>query len=120
MASDRAEEGDLGDVQGDVGVENSTHDLVRRYVAPPCAQRGTDRDELARVMEKLLLTAEEAGEVLSLSRTTVYDLMARGLLESVVVGRSRRIPSEALAAFVQVLRQGLGGPGHPSARMEEG
>ena len=70
-------------------------------------------------MEKLLLTADESGEVLSLSRTVVYGLMARGLLESVAVGRSRRIPADALIAFVQVLRQGpgTGEMGHPSARM---
>ncbi|HUA96151.1 MAG TPA: helix-turn-helix domain-containing protein [Acidimicrobiales bacterium] len=70
-------------------------------------------------MDKLLLTAEEAGEVLSLSRTVVYELMAKGLLESVAVGRSRRVPVEALSAFVQVLR-GLGPPQQVSGRLGEG
>jgi excisionase family DNA binding protein len=71
-------------------------------------------------MEKLLFTVEEAGEALSLSRTVVYDLMARGLLESVVIGRCRRIPAEALKALVETLRQGLDMGGHPSARMRTG
>jgi len=71
-------------------------------------------------MEKLLFTVEEAGEALSLSRTVVYDLMARGLLESVVIGRSRRIPSEALKALVETLREGLGEGRHPSTRMGTG
>ncbi|MGH9097371.1 MAG: helix-turn-helix domain-containing protein [Acidimicrobiales bacterium] len=71
-------------------------------------------------MDKLLLTVEQAGEVLSLGRTVVYELMARGLIESVAVGRSRRIPAEALTAFVEVLRHGPGEMGHPSTRMEAG
>jgi excisionase family DNA binding protein len=71
-------------------------------------------------MEKLLLTAEEASEVLSLGRTVIYELMARGELESVVIGRSRRVPAEALAAFVQGLRQGSDEGQHPSARMGAG
>jgi excisionase family DNA binding protein len=71
-------------------------------------------------MEKLLFTVEEAGEMLSLSRTVVYDLMARGLLESVVIGRCRRIPADALKALVETLRQGLTEGGQPSVRMGVG
>jgi excisionase family DNA binding protein len=71
------------------------------------------------MMEKLLLTAEEAGEILSIGRTVVYELMARGMLESVAIGRSRRVPVEALTSFVQGLRQGSESE-HPSARMREG
>jgi len=71
-------------------------------------------------MEKLLFTVEEAGEALSLSRTVVYDLMARGLLESVVIGRCRRIPAEALKALVETLREGLGEGRHPSVRIGGG
>jgi len=70
--------------------------------------------------EKLLLTAEEAGDLLSLGRTVIYELMARGALESVAVGRSRRIPAEALTAFVQGLRQESGGGQHLSTRMVAG
>jgi excisionase family DNA binding protein len=70
-------------------------------------------------MEKLLLTAEEAGEVLSLGRTVIYELMAQGILESVAIGRSRRVPVEALASFIQGLRQGSDSE-HPSARMGVG
>jgi excisionase family DNA binding protein len=57
-------------------------------------------------MDKVLLTMEEAAERLSLGRTVVYGLVARGELESVTVGRSRRVPVQALDAFVAVLRQG--------------
>jgi excisionase family DNA binding protein len=51
----------------------------------------------------LLVTPEEAARALSLGRTTVYQLMRTGELASVVIGRSRRIPVTALAAFVDTL-----------------
>jgi excisionase family DNA binding protein len=52
---------------------------------------------------KYLYRPEEAAEVLSLSRATIYELMADGLITSVKIGRSRRIPHEALEAFVASL-----------------
>jgi excisionase family DNA binding protein len=37
-------------------------------------------------MEKLLFTMEEAAEVLSVGRSTVYDLVRMRLLDTVVIG----------------------------------
>ena len=70
-------------------------------------------------MDKILLTVEEAAERLSIGRTKAYELMATGALQSVTIGRSRRIPAEALEPFVAMLRQ-TGEAGHPSARLEGG
>lgn len=56
--------------------------------------------------EKLLLTAEEAAIVLSLGRTKVYELMAKGELRSVRIGGCRRIPDSALREFVDRLLDG--------------
>ena len=42
---------------------------------------------------RLLLTPERAAERLDVGRTTVYGLLATGELESVRIGRSRRITS---------------------------
>jgi len=53
--------------------------------------------------EKLLLTPEEAGERLGVGRTQVYDLMRRGELLSVHIGRLRRIPVSALQRYVEEL-----------------
>lgn len=53
---------------------------------------------------KLLLTPEEAGQVLGIGRTKVYELMLSNQLESVKIGSSRRIPTDALAGFVDALR----------------
>jgi excisionase family DNA binding protein len=52
---------------------------------------------------KLLLTAEEAAAMLSIGRTRVYELMARGQLTSVRIGTSRRLPLLALERFVDDL-----------------
>ena len=55
-------------------------------------------------MEKLLLTPEEAAEVLAIGRSAVYELMGSGRLESVRIGTSRRVPVQSLDAFVERLR----------------
>jgi excisionase family DNA binding protein len=49
---------------------------------------------------RLLLTVEAAAELLSVGRTTVYELVATGELASVKIGRSRRIPYQALCRFI--------------------
>ncbi len=54
--------------------------------------------------EKLLITVEEAAHRLGISRTVMYRLVSSGLVESVRVGRLRRIPPECLDEFVATLR----------------
>jgi excisionase family DNA binding protein len=55
--------------------------------------------------ERILLTPEEAGEGLGIGRTTVYALMKSGELESVQIGRLRRIPTSALHEYAARLVQ---------------
>jgi excisionase family DNA binding protein len=52
-----------------------------------------------------LLTVEEAARRLGIGRTTCYALIRSGELESVPVGRLRRIPAEAVPEYVARLRQ---------------
>ncbi|MET8808133.1 helix-turn-helix domain-containing protein [Streptomyces sp. NPDC004546] len=54
-------------------------------------------------LPRLLLTAEQAAEVLQIGRTKVYALMGSGHLKSVQIGRLRRIRSTDLQAFVDSL-----------------
>ena len=54
-------------------------------------------------MEPLLLSPEEAAEVLGLGRSRVYDLMRRRELVSVKIGRVRRIPASSVEAYVERL-----------------
>ena len=55
-------------------------------------------------MEKLLYREAEAREVLGIGRTTLFNLLRRGELESVLIGRSRRIPAVSVGAYVERLR----------------
>jgi excisionase family DNA binding protein len=56
-----------------------------------------------------LYTAAEAAEQLGVSRSTVYELLASGELESICIGRLRRVPHDALVAYVGRLRGGQHG-----------
>lgn len=57
-------------------------------------------------LNKLLLTPEEAAEVLSIGRTKTYQLIGEGVLRSVRIGKCRRIPAEALVELVEHLLDG--------------
>jgi excisionase family DNA binding protein len=51
----------------------------------------------------LLIRPEDAAIALGVSRTKVYELMASGRISSLKIGRSRRIPVDALTAFVSAV-----------------
>jgi excisionase family DNA binding protein len=52
----------------------------------------------------LLLTVEQAAKRLGIGRTTFYALVMAGEIESVPLGRLRRIPAECLDEYVERLR----------------
>jgi excisionase family DNA binding protein len=52
----------------------------------------------------VLLTVEEAARRLRIGRTTCFNLVSSGALESVKVGHLRRVPADAVPAFVMRLR----------------
>lgn len=54
-------------------------------------------------MEKLLLTPQEAAESLGVSWSHLYDLLRTREVTSILIGRSRRIPADALREYVQRL-----------------
>jgi len=55
--------------------------------------------------EPMLISVEQAAEILSLSRSTVQRLMSSGHLASVKIGGSRRIPADAITEYVAQLTQ---------------
>jgi excisionase family DNA binding protein len=57
------------------------------------------------VVEKLLLTVQDVAEMLSISRAKLYELLGGGVIESVKLEGSRRIPREALDEYVERLRR---------------
>lgn len=52
----------------------------------------------------LLLTIPEAGRLLGLGRTTMYELIGAGEVEVVHIGRAARIPVDSLDRFIARLR----------------
>ncbi|GAB2752697.1 hypothetical protein GCM10027039_08420 [Terrabacter koreensis] len=52
-------------------------------------------------MEKLLLSPEEAAEILGVTRSTIYDLMRMRILASIKIGRRRLVPVEACQEMVK-------------------
>ena len=51
----------------------------------------------------LLLTVEEAARRLRIGRTQMYSLITSGQVQSVTIGRLRRVPVESLTAYVSRL-----------------
>ena len=56
-------------------------------------------------MEKLLLTPEDAADLLSIGRSKLYELLGDGRLASVRIEGSRRVPMSALVEFVETLKE---------------
>jgi excisionase family DNA binding protein len=51
----------------------------------------------------VLLRPEEVAQALSISRSTVFLLMRSGELRSVKIGKSRRVPVDAVTEYVAAL-----------------
>ena len=66
-------------------------------------------------MTKLLLTIQESCDSTGLGRSKFYELIKTGEIESVKIGKARRIPPESLAAYVDGLRQAQSPPGQQPA-----
>ncbi len=50
--------------------------------------------------DRLLLTVEEAADLVGIGRTLTYRLIREGSLATVKVGRLRRVPAAALHAWI--------------------
>jgi excisionase family DNA binding protein len=66
--------------------------------------------------DRLVYTVAEAGELLGISRAFAYELVARGELPVICLGRRRLVPKVALLALVGVSADG----DSPVAGIEEG
>lgn len=74
-----------------------------------CEQRSTTPNDGATGKDALLdlpllIRVEEAAALLGVGRTTTYALIAAGELETVAIGTSRRVPRDAVTAYVERLR----------------
>jgi excisionase family DNA binding protein len=60
------------------------------------------RREVGNV-ERLLFTVEQCAEALGIGRTNAYELVLKGEISSVKVGRRRLVPRWALEKFIRKL-----------------
>ena len=82
------------------------------HLLAPAARSGHGRveardviDLTVRADDRLLLTVEEAADRLGIGRSLMYELIGRGQIASIQVGRLRRVPSESLTDYVAAMRQ---------------
>jgi excisionase family DNA binding protein len=52
-------------------------------------------------MDRLVYSVPEAAEVLDIGTTLAWELVARCEIESIKIGNSRKIPADALTAYIQ-------------------
>jgi len=57
-------------------------------------------------VEHLLFKVEDAAAALALSRAKTFELIARGEIETVKIGRSRRVTRRALEQFIERAAEG--------------
>ena len=68
-------------------------------------------------MERLLLTVDEVAEALGCGRTLVYELIRRGDLSSIKLGRLTRVP---IASMDLLIQSKLDAGGFDSSGVDEG
>jgi excisionase family DNA binding protein len=74
---------------------------TRRMTADPSGEAA----EIPTEPIRLVLTIEQAARRLGIGRTLMYSLVMDGEIESVTIGRLRRIPVECLTEYVTKLRE---------------
>jgi excisionase family DNA binding protein len=57
-------------------------------------------------VQTYLYRPEAAAQALGISRSTFFELIAAGQIETVKIGRSRRVPAQAIEDYVARLRAG--------------
>jgi excisionase family DNA binding protein len=55
------------------------------------------------VADRLLLRPEEVAELIGVGRTKVWELIGLGLIRSIKIGNSRRVPCIVVEEFVAAL-----------------
>ena len=73
----------------------------------------TNNRKLGSVDEDELLSVNEVGTILGVSKPTVYDLLRHGVLNSLYIGRLRKVPRSSLKQYI---KEQLSNPALPSVQ----
>lgn len=69
-------------------------------------------------MEKLLLKPSEVAQILGIGRSLIYELIARGEIPSVRLGRCIRVPTESLQRWLRDKEDGKSKESKESQRQD--
>ncbi len=72
---------------------------IRKHAPAPLPELESPAPEPVGT-NKLLLTPQEAADALSINRSTLYALLMRGEIPSILIGRARRIPVHGLEEWI--------------------
>lgn len=72
-------------------------------IAPAIADYG--ENSMSTDATPLVLTIEQAARRLGIGRTLMYALVTSGQIESVTIGRLRRVPADCLTDYINRLRR---------------
>ncbi len=75
--------------------------IMRSVIADAAPNAAPRRDIATFPPSQQLLNTTDAGKYLSISRTKVYELINSGALESITIGRSRRVSVAQLQRFLE-------------------
>ena len=78
---------------------SSRHCLYTQLKDWQLPQAGTESDKSV-ANGKLLVTISDAAALLSISRAACYQLISRGQIRSIKIGKLRRVPVSALQDFI--------------------
>lgn len=73
-------------------------------IRAPGAELQHDIEPPAGADVAIVLSVEQAAAALGIGRSFMYALVGTGAVESIKIGRLRRIPTESLHTFVRSLR----------------
>jgi excisionase family DNA binding protein len=99
----------------------TTRTPIEEVPLVPSSHRPSDPGTApAAAIMPLLLTVNQAAQMLGIGRSTLYELIDDGEIKSVKVGASRRIPLKAVREYIDGLlgdHDGLHRPSHPTHRL---
>lgn len=78
-------------------------ELAALMAEPSRNETDESQDATRTLPDRVLLTVEEAAERLNIGRTKTYALVKSGEIESVLIGRLRRVPADTVTEYAHRL-----------------
>ena len=87
------------------GERGASHTQFQNLECVPMAATEPVVIDISAQIDAQLLKADSVASLMSISRAKAYDLMKRGMIPTIVVGASRRVPRRALEKWIEAKTQ---------------